>query len=139
MKKRFQHNLILAAGIVAAGLMAAPVQAQYCKGKTITLLIGYSPGGGVTLSGRTLINYAATLPTNGLKKPSDIAKVGKPLRVACTRTTSNFCILHRMAFALLGIPYRIVAGFRGSEQFLKAMLQTRSIPIRHRITPGIRA
>ena len=199
MYKQIQRYLILAAGIITAGSLAAPAQAQYYKGKTITLLVGYSPGSGVTLSGRTfapywekaipgnptvivknltggggskaqnfiyekarpdgltiywgptamlgqivgspgirarydklpfiggsgrtLINYVATKPTNGLKKASDIAKVSKPLRLACTRSTSNFCILHRMAFDLLGVPYRIVAGFRGSEQFVKAMLQ----------------
>ena len=195
------HTALIAGGamIAAAGLLATPADAQFYKGKTVTLLIGYSPGSGVTLSGRsfarfwenkipgnptivvknltggggvkaqnfvyekakpdgltiywgpvamlgelikspgvrakyekmpfiggsgrTLITYASTVPTGGLKNPTDITKVTKPLRIGCTRETSNFCILHRMAFDLLGIPYRVVAGFRGSEQFLRAMLQ----------------
>lgn len=51
------QSKLLATGLaVLAGtaLTAMPVSAQYFKGKTITVLVGYSPGGGADTQSRPL-------------------------------------------------------------------------------------
>lgn len=53
-KRIFQCVAVAAA---ATAFAAAPSQAQYYSGKTITLLIGYSPSSGVTGGARTLAPY----------------------------------------------------------------------------------
>ncbi|MBT7759666.1 MAG: tricarboxylate transporter, partial [Rhodospirillaceae bacterium] len=52
----FATGLAVLAG---AALTALPANAQYFKGKTITVLVGYSPGGGADTQSRLLTPYLA--------------------------------------------------------------------------------
>ncbi len=47
------------AAAVGATLVSAPAGAQYYKGKTITVLVGYSPGGGADTQSRLLTPFLA--------------------------------------------------------------------------------
>lgn len=74
-------------------------------------------------SGRTLVTYIRKAAVPGFSKPADILKAQKPLAIACTRQSSNLCILQRLSFEMLGVPYRIVPGYRGASKILAALRQ----------------
>ena len=58
-----------------------------------------------------------------LTKAADLLKSKTPIKVGCTRPSSNLCILHRLGFDLLGINHRLVAGFRSTPKTMRAIMQ----------------
>ncbi len=193
----FRFLTIAAAGLLASAL-AAPADAQYYKGKVITLLVGYSAGSGVTITGRnfakvwpkhipgkpkmivknmpgaggikaqnyiyekakadgltiywgpigvvakvvgrksvraeyhklkyiggygnTLVTYTRKDAFSEYNDPTDVTRQVRPIKVGGSRPMSNLSVLHRLGFDLLGVKYRFVPGFRGSDKALKGIL-----------------
>lgn len=196
---RYRPFLTLAGALLATSALSLPAYAQDFKGKTVTILSGYSPGSSVSVGARAIANtLSKKLPGNpnvvvkvmagggGVKaqnfffektKPDGltlyygpIGVVGKALgraeirakydqfvhlggfgiplvtfgrndafeaydpdkgvmkqktanRVGGSRPMSNLSVIHRLAFDLLGIKYRYIPGFRGSDKSLRALLQ----------------
>ena len=190
---------LFAGAALAAATLATPASAQYFKGKTITILSGYSPGSSVSVGARAIANvmksklpgnpnivvkvmaggggikaqnfffektkpdgltlyygpigvvgkalgraeirakydqfvhvggFGSTLITYGRKDafqawdpPKGMVKQAGTHRVGGSRPMSNLSVIHRLAFDLLGIQYRYVAGFRGADKSLAALLQ----------------
>lgn len=195
---------ILGLAAVGAALAAgtAPARAGFYDGKSITVLIGYGPGSGVTLTARNFAKFwkpnipgkpnliIKNMPGGGalkaqnffyekarrdgltliwgptawvgrligapgvrakyeefevigsfkneyisytrkdlrpglrLTKAADLLKSKTPIVIGCTRPSSNLCILHRLGFEILGVPHRLVAGFRSTPKTMRAIMQS---------------
>ncbi len=195
----YRHIIIGLAAATVLGLAPAGAQAQYYKGKTITLLFGYSPGGamgtqtsliqpflekhipgnpkvvvksmpggggmkaqnwlydkgpknGMTLlytptasqsqllgqkgvrfdyakftvigalNATPMLSYARkdAVP-GGLKKPGDIVKAAKTLKLAGLRSTAWYDMMTRLSLDLMGVKYSYVPGYRGGAKVSNAL------------------
>lgn len=77
--------------------------------------------GGLGMSGVLHIRKDATDPK--IEKAADIFRIKKKIKAAGYRATNGVDIHIRMTLDMLGVPYKLVSGFRNSNAMRKAYLQ----------------
>jgi tripartite-type tricarboxylate transporter receptor subunit TctC len=103
-----------AMGIVVGGLyMRHLLGAKGIRHELAKMVPIYNPegGGAVIYAGAGL----------GLKQPSDIVKVERPITFGYQTPEGNSAVLGMAGFTMLGVPYRGISGYKGSHDVALAV------------------